>query len=228
MIKLFCVTYAGGTSKFFQGLSNELSGHIECIGIEYAGHGTRRAESLYTSFGEMVQDVAEQINEKLSMEDQFSLFGYSMGSLVAYDVLAKDLLKTKASKLFVAAHNAPSISSIKKTYSTMPDEEFLKCMLEFGGIDKVFIQNKRFWPIYLPIIRNDYRLLEQYDFEKTKKQLSIGGGVFYSETDTPYRDIEPWKNVFSKDLQIYKFEGSHFFMRNNEKVIAKIIMEALM
>ena len=210
MIKLFCVTYAGGTSKFFQGLSNELSGHIECIGIEYAGHGTRRAESLYTSFGEMVQDVAEQINEKLSMEDQFSLFGYSMGSLVAYDVLAKDLLKTKASKLFVAAHNAPSISSIKKTYSTMPDEEFLK------------------WPIYLPIIRNDYRLLEQYDFEKTKKQLSIGGGVFYSETDTPYRDIEPWKNVFSKDLQIYKFEGSHFFMRNNEKVIAKIIMEALM
>ena len=226
MIKLFCLTYAGGTSKIFQGLSAELPNTIECIGIDYAGHGVRHKEPLYSSFNEMVQDISNQINRNLSFNDRIALLGYSMGSLVAYEIIAKNLLEIKPEKLFVAAHNAPSISSINKSYSTMTDEEFVEFILNFGGIDEVFLKNRRFWPIYLPPIKNDYRLLEQYDFDQEKRILNLGGGVFYSEEDTPYADIEPWKKVFSENPPIYKFKGSHFFLKKYENLIANIIAEA--
>ena len=47
--QLFCFTYAGGTSSFFDELGKELSG-IEVVKLDYAGHGERHKENFYENF----------------------------------------------------------------------------------------------------------------------------------------------------------------------------------
>lgn len=222
MIKLFCLTYAGGSAKFFQGFSDKLPENISCYSLEYAGHNTRRSEPLYKTFDEMVVDVSKLINAKIEKNDVIGIFGYSMGSLVSYEMVARGLLKVMPAWLFVAAHNAPSVSSVKEKYSVLPDEKFVRRLSIFGGLGSGFIENKRFWPIYLPLIKNDYRLLEEYDFDKKIITLGMKMCVFYSEKDTSSAEVEEWKKV-SDDIEFYKFSGNHFFLKKYEDKIAKII-----
>lgn len=225
-MKLFCITYAGGNAKFFSDFASYID-KFECYAIDYAGHGNRYHEKLSASFDDMVQDIASQINADLKSNEAFAVFGYSMGSIIAYECIARRLLKMSPGHLFVAAHYAPSISSIKTQYSSLTDEELLKTLSSFGGIDESLLNNRRFWPIYLPLIRNDYQLLETYPFDSVKPKLDVDISVFYSNKDTPFEYIKDWKKVTMKQIFFHEYSGTHFFLKSNGKKIAEYIMNTL-
>ena len=63
MLQLICFPYAGGSAAFFHGLKEELQDQIEVTAAEYAGHGTRRKESYYHTFDELVQDMTDMVRE---------------------------------------------------------------------------------------------------------------------------------------------------------------------
>ena len=56
MPQLFCFTYAGGTSEFFNIIEPHLNG-VEVVKPEYAGHGKRRKESCYQDFDALSEDM---------------------------------------------------------------------------------------------------------------------------------------------------------------------------
>ncbi|MCU5680699.1 thioesterase domain-containing protein [Bacillus wiedmannii] len=81
-IKLFCLPYAGGSASMYYQLKGYMHKIVDVIPIEYSGHGERISENYYASFKNMVDDIASKIIDYLD-DDQFSILGYSMGSLVA-------------------------------------------------------------------------------------------------------------------------------------------------
>lgn len=225
MMKLFCITYAGGNANFFSGLSSNLKG-IETISIDYAGHGKRRAEPLDASMADMVYDIAEKINSQID-DESIALFGYSMGSIVAYEILERGLLKKKPVYFFAAAHYAPSEADSRTYISNMSDRELLQHLSAFGGVDKAFLENERFWPVFLPYTRNDHKLLEEYVFNKNANKLDIPLSVFYSEQDTPFQYIKGWRDVTTEKISFCEYTGTHFFLKNYENEIAKYIYNVL-
>ena len=90
-------------------MTSEKAVEILPVLLEYAGHGTRKTEPFYADFDEMTEDIAGQIREKRIPEYEFALLGYSMGSIVLYEILAKELLGEVPCHIFVAAHEAPDI-----------------------------------------------------------------------------------------------------------------------
>ncbi len=67
-MKLFCLTYAGGTAAFYDDLERNIYSikpAVELIKIEYAGHGNRHKELLYKDFAELADDVLEIIKKEL-------------------------------------------------------------------------------------------------------------------------------------------------------------------
>ncbi|MEK7017057.1 thioesterase II family protein [Bacillus sp. FSL R9-9410] len=84
-IKLFCLPYAGGSASMYYQLKGYMHKIVDVIPIEYSGHGERISENYYASFKNMVDDIASKIIDYLD-DDQFSILGYSMGSLVAFEV----------------------------------------------------------------------------------------------------------------------------------------------
>lgn len=226
-MQLFCITYAGGSAKFFREYAQLLPKNIECIPIEYAGRGERVTEAIYESFDEMVEDVAEQINMKINEKLQIVIFGYSMGSLVTYEIVSRNLLKKQPITVFVAAHFAPSISSVEDRISSLSDEEIVNRLQSFGGFDERLINNKRFWTMFLPTIRNDYRMLEMYNFKSEKKKINIDVTVFYSESDTPYIFVKPWQEITTGITKFVKIEGTHFFLRAQGEKVAEIMYDKL-
>ena len=78
-----------------------------------------------------------------------------------------------------------------------------------------------FWRTYLPIYRADYTLIGKYDFDKLDIVVDIPTTVFYSEMDTPLREVKEWERFFS--CEFYEFSGSHFFISKHHKEMGKII-----
>ena len=226
-MKLFFITYAGGSASFFNILAAELASDFECILIEYAGHASRRRTPFYNSFKEMVNDVSQIITEHLDKDELFSIFGYSMGSLVAYEALVGSIKRGRCVHLFVAAHFPPDASELRKKYSKMTDEELSREMEQFGGLDARIVANKRFLNIYLSVIRKDYQLLEEYVFNGVKKMVPCKITVFYSEEDTEYAIMRGWQEYTQDEVAFIQYHGNHFFLKKQEKAVADDIRKAL-
>lgn len=224
MMQIFCIPYAGGNSSFFDQFEKSLEGKAECIKIEYSGRGSRKREENYQTFNDMIKDVASQINAKINTTCEVIIFGYSMGSLVGYEVIVNNLLLKKPVLFIAAAHLPPMQSCIKDKFSTLNDADLINKLKGFGGIDHRLLSNRRFWPMFLPQIRNDYRLLESYDSDKPKIQIDIKLNVLFAENDTPYHYVKEWSQISSKETKFYEFEGNHFFLKGKEQEISEIIL----
>lgn len=225
--QLFCFTYAGGNAAFFDVIEKDLP-EIELVKLEYSGHGTRHKEPYYQDFGELTDDMFRLLRERYSGE-AYSFFGYSMGTIALAEVLKRiiaDSMMENPSHVFLAAHEPHSKAELVGFTDDELDEWVKDRTIRFGAVPEKLINNKSFWRMYLPIYRADYSIIGKYRFEDLSLKTSIPATVFYSETDTPRREMELWKKYFTGDCEFFQYEGTHFFIRNHHEEMADVIKNA--
>ena len=218
--QLFCFTYAGGTRDFFNVIEPDLEG-IDVTALEYAGHGERRKEEYYNDFSELADDMFREVKDRLY--GNYSLFGYSMGSITAVEVLKRiiDAGLPQPSNIFLAAHEPHTKSELLGFTAVELDEWVKNRTIQFGAVPEKLLNNRVFWRTYLPMYRADYTIIGKYEFEKLNIVSNIPATVFYSETDTPLADMKQWERYFP--CEFYQFSGTHFFIQEHHKEMAKII-----
>ncbi len=226
-MKLFCFTFAGGTTAFFDDIKRELDveGDIEVISHDYPGHGKRHKEALCSSINAMARDMKGIIREEYE-GDEYSLFGYSMGSIVLTEIL-RLILEEKDMKLpvavFLAAHTPDSMMDMSSYNDRDLDEVVKERTLRYGEVPEKLTDNPTFWRFYLPLYRADYTNIWDYDFDKPGLRTSIPAVFFYSEEDTPYEKMREWRKYYTGDTEFKKYKGKHFFIRENYKDMAGIM-----
>lgn len=226
-IQLFCFTYAGGNTSFFNEIGVELS-EIELVKFEYAGHGGRHKESFYSDFNELAIDLYKEFL-KLYNGGVYAFFGYSMGSISMVEVL-RQVLKNGIKKpvhVFLAAHEPHTKSELLGFKPDELDEWVKERTIEFGAVPERLIDNKVFWRTYLPMYRADYTIIGKYDFDSLDLRTEIPATVFYSEEDTPYKEMKKWDRFFVGKNDYHGFEGGHFFIKEYYKEMAEIIQDRL-
>ena len=67
--------------------------------------------------------------------------------------------------------------------------------------------------MYLPLYRADYTLIGQYRFEALDLRTGIPATIFYSGTDTPRREMEAWRRIFTGECEFAEYSGNHFFIQ---------------
>ena len=222
--QLFCYTYAGGTAAFFDPIEKDLPG-LSLVKPDYAGHGARRKEPFYGDFTELADDLFVRFREAYEGGD-YALFGYSMGSITAAEVLKRiladpDLLAP--AHVFLAAHEPHTKAELTGYDPEELDEWVKERTIRFGGIPEKLLENKSFWRMYLPLYRADYSLIGKYRFEDLHFRTGIPATVFYSETDTPRKDMEEWRRFFTGECEYAEFPGQHFFIQEHHEEMARIM-----
>ena len=222
---LICFPCAGGTKGFFDEIEKDLQG-IDVIKLEYAGHGERHKEPFCKNFGELGDDLFRNLKEYL-VDSNFALFGYSMGSISLVEVLKRIIANgfPKPKQLFLAAHEPQTKSELLGFGDDEQSEWIKQRTIKFGAVPERLLNNEVFWRTYLPIFRADYAIIGKYAFEDLALNDEIPATVFYSETDTPLKNMKQWEKFFPCDY--YHFHGSHFFIRERHKEMADIIMRKI-
>lgn len=221
-IQLFCIPFAGGSAASFRELCSYLDDFIDVHVVEYPGRGMRIRDHFLETMDELVQDVKRQVCEKRVNELPFSLLGYSMGVEVAFD-LAQYVLEEKPSHLFFCAREVINMDTKGHDYSLLGKEQFIKKIVEFGGVDERILNNPRFCDVYMRPVYADYKLLHQYVYRRDKGLLNSNLTVFYSEQDTPLEIVSGWKEHTVGKTDFFEIGDNHFFIQQHAKEMADTI-----
>lgn len=223
-IRLYCLPYAGGSSYAYSNWEKHLHPSIELVLIELPGRGRRINEALIPEPEEMVNDIFEKISDGLD-DLPYVIFGHSMGGLLALELAHKILEahKTLPITIIFSGLETPNLRS-RKIISTLSDTEFIEEVINLGGTPRDIFAHKEVANIFLPILRNDFKLVESYQ-TKDYKPLDINISIFYGSQDksTNLVTLQEWRNYTTKSCQWNEFEGGHFFINEDHKRVIDTI-----
>ena len=200
------------------------------VPLEYSGHGSRHKEPLYDSFDELAEDMLRAFKENYH-GGEYALFGYSMGTISLVEVLKRieeaDDDKPSPNQVFLAAHEPMTKAEFAGYTAEEMDAWVKNRTIRFGKVPEKLINNKSFWRMYLPLYRADYSIIGKYRFEDLNLTSDIPATIFYSETDTPIKDMMLWRGIFAGECNFHQYEGSHFFIQQHHREMADIIREKM-
>ena len=122
-MQLFLLPFAGGNSASFKQLVELLDHRMEVIGVEYAGRMSRHKENFITDYEEFLEDTANYMNIRRNGLP-ISVLGYSLGSVLAFDLIIKKMIKGDLKHCFICARGDLRDKSISQRYHELPSDEF--------------------------------------------------------------------------------------------------------
>jgi medium-chain acyl-[acyl-carrier-protein] hydrolase len=145
-----------------------------------------------------------------------------MGALIAFE-LARELRRRRCptpAHLFVSAYRAPHLPPSQPPFSHLPDAEFIDRVRQYGGVPDLVAQNEELMEIFLPILRADFEMTENYVY-KEEAPLECPFTAFGGLSDPKVsRDrIVAWRMHTSVNFGVHFFPGGHFFIQDSQPQI---------
>lgn len=224
-MKLFCVPYSGGNAYSYSEFKRFLPEPIEFYNLELPGRGTRALEPLLDTIDAMTEDLCRQMEDKLNSD--YAIFGHSLGALLAYTTCK--CLQRKGFKspkiLFVSGQGALSLSENKERY-LLPDDRFADLLLEMGGTPEELLMDKDFCRYFLPIIKADFKAIEQYHYRPDDVKLSLPVVVLAgTKEDISDEAAGLWREETDGECSLHRFEGGHFFIHERTADVCRLIAD---
>lgn len=230
-IKIFGIPHAGGSAAIYNEWNNRLPVALEFEALELRGRGKRFNSPLYTEFDEAVDDLYGLIVDTAKKQD-YALFGHSMGGILVYDILRK--LESEHNPLpvcvFLSGSCPPHIKNTKKkNMHLLTNEQLLFELKKYGGISDEVLACEEIIDIFLPIIRADYKILENRRLANDDMPFGIDIFVLGGRDDSEVlkQELEEWKIYTTKSFQLFIYDGGHFFLSSEKEQVLKTLETTL-
>ena len=223
-LRLFCFHHAGGGTLSFRNWDTELSPIVEIYLIQLPGRERRLSEPAFTRIEPLIQELKNVILPYL--KQPFAFFGYSMGSLVAFELTRRlrrdEQLHPK--HLFMAARRAPQLPKIKRPIHQLSDAEFIEELYRLNGTPKEILANDELMRLVLPTLRADFAVLETYNYYD-EQPLNIPITAFGGSEDTEAsgEELEAWKLQTNASFKLHILPGDHFFLHSARSRLIQIL-----
>lgn len=227
-MQLFILPYAGGSIAAFKRFTDLIDDRVDAVTVEYAGRGTRAKEALADNIWDLLDDAIEYCRARRDPNLPYAMMGYSMGSVLAYEMLVRKAIPGELKHFFVAAEVSPKDRALELRKVSNPTEErIMERALRLGGLDERMLKNKRFADIYLKPMLSDYRLFFTYQFGNYPDKIKTDTTCLYSEKDTALSDIRKWDELIDGKFDYYEIGENHFFINQHYQRMAEIINNKL-
>ncbi|MET3037840.1 alpha/beta fold hydrolase [Chryseobacterium sp. NRRL B-14859] len=218
--KIIALPFAGGGKHSFYRFAEKIP-HFYTV--EYPGRGSRFNHPSIDNIELLLEDLLHIILPHINDSNKYFLYGHSMGALLAYLLSHKieEMGLQLPSKLIVSGKNSPCCPRKRKKISEFPSDQFWDELKSYGGISEEIIANEDIRTYYEPIIRSDFKIVENFEYRPIKP-LSIPIDIFYGD-DEEIKDFEiiRWREKTVKTVNIKKMKGNHFFIYRHEQYLVQ-------
>lgn len=212
-------------------MQERLLPEIESIAFELPGRSDRFTEKFVSNLEEAVSDIYEQLISQLP--DEYCIVGNSMGSIVGF-LLAHKLKqdnKPLPKHLFLASRLSPDAYRNEPNIIGISSDDFWKVVQQYDGVPEQLLTHRELKEFYEPILRADFELLQHFNqtFERAEP-LNIPATILFGDKDVrnvSAEKMQGWCKFFTTEIDIQSFEGGHFFLYENEKVVDFIKQKVL-
>lgn len=220
-VQLFVLPFAGGTASSFNKMADLLDDRIDMVPVEYVGHGKRSREGCIENYEYFLDDVASFISARRDSSISFAMFGYSMGSVLLYDLLSRRLVSGRPVYAFVCAKGSIMQKQYYENFNKLTNREFVEEIASLGGMDPRILRNERFLQIYMDLIKADYKVLGQFTYRPGKIPCCLT--AVYGKADPASEGVGDWSRLSEGEVEYKEMGEGHFFIKKCWGEVADIV-----
>lgn len=228
--RLICLPYAGGSRQVFAPWQSALQRRIELVTPELPGRGHRIMEPPLNRLADVVDWLMVELGDHLTGD--FSLWGHSMGALLAYELshAVKRRTGQQPRHLFVTGALPPPFRRRADAYRHLDDEELIASLALMNGTPPEVLANRELMALLLPSIRADFAVCETYAWNPRPDMLQVpitvvGGDC---DPDIALEKLQGWRTCTHGETRVIDMKGDHFFLRNHVNTLAELFVETLL
>ncbi len=227
-LRLFCFPYAGAGSSCFHSWTKALPPEIEICPLQLPGRETRLGEAPLKRLKPLIETLAPILVPYL--DKPFAFFGHSMGALLGFE-LARELRRRNwplPFKLLVCASRAPQLPDPSPPIHRLPEAKFIEELKRLEGIPQEVFDNQELMQLFLPTLRADFELSENY-FYLNEKPLDCPIAAFGGLEDTKVSrdELAVWREQTESEFTLQMFSGNHFFLHTANHALMPAIAEQI-
>ncbi|MFI6785043.1 thioesterase II family protein [Micromonospora sp. NPDC050276] len=225
--RLVCFPHAGGAASFFVPTAQALACVADVLAVQYPGRHERLAEPCLTDVGALADAVhAAMIGWP---ETPLTLFGHSMGAVVAYEV-ARRLHRAQpgaALHLVVSGRRAPHL--LRDDPRLDDDEGLLSHVRALGGTADDLLDDADMRELILPALRADYQAVSAYEWVADGHPQPCSITALTGDQD-PYArsfDVAAWRQHSRDPFTLEVLPGGHFYLVDQTAAVYRILRDRL-
>ena len=229
---IFCLHYAGGNAGAFNNWVK--NSKVNYITVELPGHGRRISEELTTSLDSVCKNLANEIAEIIETKSlksfEFSLYGHSMGAIMAF-CTAKILInkyKILPKCIQISGRHAPMDEDPSPYRTNQGVDALVEELRDIGHTPEELLEVKEFRDFFIPMIYSDYKLAEDYIYDGTILDIPIFAYCGKDDSGADVSVMKRWEHVTSEKFSFKSYDGDHFFIFDLNKPFDNIIANDLL
>lgn len=210
--RLICLPPAGAGPSIFRSWVQNSESVFDVIPVALPGREAHFTKPLPRD----IQSLADHVGSEITglLQAPYALFGYSMGAVVAYELLRHLSLRRLPlpDAFYILGSNAPDrVLEGREPIHSMTSEDFLQSLVEIGGTPDEILRDREAMALFEPVLRNDFRICETYQFTPPHLPVTFPVHVFVADADhlVSWNAAGAWENCIGQDITMHRIEGSH-------------------
>ncbi|RSO46444.1 thioesterase [Streptomyces sp. WAC 06725] len=227
--RLVCLPHAGGSASFYRRWAQHLDCDVELQIVQYPGREERVDEPFLTDPEALVEAVAGAVLETARPDVETVLFGHSMGALIGYETVRTLAARgLRVGRLFVSGQAAPDERIGREPATALSDDAILHEVETHGGTQMSIFDDPEIREMVLPILRNDYLLIDSYSPRTTPPvDASVIALAGDRDTSVSVARVRRWEGVAGKEFHLHTFPGGHFFLAEQRAQVITVLHQYL-
>lgn len=230
MVLIF-LSHAGGSAKSYSAFKRFLPKDLNVVPMELSGRFTRSSEPMLTDIPSCAADLLEKHSE-LFKDGEYAVFGHSMGTLMASELVrqAKEKGLGSPAHVFLSGRCAPDepVDCFPGS-DNASDEKILEFFSANGLSGSSPIADEELTRTLNRILCTDVRMADSFKMPAAALDFGCDITVFYGTEDMLLTgiDMNGWSRFTSGKCETVPMSGGHFFFRQHREEICRIITEKL-
>jgi surfactin synthase thioesterase subunit len=224
--RLVCLPHAGGSASYFVPVAHPLSPGIDVLAAQYPGRQDRRGEPCLPTVAELADRLAEVIEPWA--DRPLSLFGHSMGAILAFEVASRlESEGVAIAVVFASGRRAPGTHRDERVHQR-DDNGLLAEIRSLSGTDARIMQDDELLRMALPSIRADYTAIETYTCAPDR---TIAAPIHALTGDRDPKatldEVRRWEAHTTGGFTMKVFPGGHFYLDKHAPAVLNEIKAKL-